>query len=294
MKRIYRLREWLTTEEAAGHLTTVLGEDVTVADVYRLALDGHLTLSVNLVNKGKARLGRVRPFREVPMREVPSPMPEAAPGEMIQIPVGVPMEDVRELTEETEFLCFEEPVVTIDGVWDLTMKGAEALDVEHEFQGMTSGPSIELSCLQGPLLCKADGRWAQLQDRFEDRELVLPDGKKKKVPGSYYPAEALPADSHLVVKMAALTEFQTKLMEPRESEAGTDGQMGTRERDTLLKLLIGMALEAYRHDPAAARSPTSAEISSDLAKHGLSVSDDTIRKYLKEAASSVLLKRGAA
>ena len=57
MKKIYRLREWLTLDEASGHLSVVLGEPVSVAEVLRLALDRHLTLSVNLVNHAEAKPG---------------------------------------------------------------------------------------------------------------------------------------------------------------------------------------------------------------------------------------------
>lgn len=93
--------------------------------------------------------------------------------------------------------------------------------------------------------------------------------------------------------MAALTKFQAKLLVPSRSGAHDDEQLGTRERETLLRILIGMAVEAYRHDPMAARGSVPAEIAADLAKHGLSVTDDTVRKYLKEAAATVLPKRGA-
>lgn len=64
--------------------------------------------------------------------------------------------------------------------------------------------------------------------------------------------------------------------------------LGTRERDTLLKLVIGMAVEGYRYSPGAVRNEAPAEIASDLAKHGLSITDDTVRKWLKEAAEKVL------
>lgn len=293
MKKIYRLREWLTTEEAAGHLSTALGEEVSVADILRLALDGHLTLSVNLVNTAMARLGRVVPFKDVPLMDA-LPVPGAEPGKKVQIPMGMLIDDAASITKDTRFVCFDMPVVTIDGVWDLTMKGAEKLDVEHAFQRRTSGPSVELFNLEGPLVCRADGQWAQIQDKFDDREIVSPDGKKERERGAFYPASGLPSDAHLVVTMAALTAFQAKLLQPAESSAGGDDQLSTRERETLLKVLIGMAIEAYRHDPTAARSPTATEISSDLAKHGLSVSDDTVRKYLREAAAVVLPKRGKA
>lgn len=67
-----------------------------------------------------------------------------------------------------------------------------------------------------------------------------------------------------------------------------DKPLGQRERDTLLKLVIGMAMKGYAYDPLAKKSPTPGEIESDLLKLGINVSDDTIRRYLKEAAARVL------
>ena len=64
--------------------------------------------------------------------------------------------------------------------------------------------------------------------------------------------------------------------------------IGVRERDTLLKLIVGMAASAYRYDPKAAKNTAPKDISDDLAKRGMVVSDETVRKYLKEATETVL------
>lgn len=64
--------------------------------------------------------------------------------------------------------------------------------------------------------------------------------------------------------------------------------MGKRERETMLKILIGMAMKGYSHNPAAAKSSATKEIADDLASLGINVSDDTVRKYLKQAAETVL------
>ena len=64
--------------------------------------------------------------------------------------------------------------------------------------------------------------------------------------------------------------------------------LSNREQDTLLKLVIGMAVKGYSHNPAAAKSSAPKDIADDLASLGISVSDDTVRKYLKEAAEFVL------
>jgi hypothetical protein len=71
-------------------------------------------------------------------------------------------------------------------------------------------------------------------------------------------------------------------------DSRTEKPLGTRERDTMLKIIIGMAVKGYSYDPGASRSTVPKEVADDLAALGVGVSDDTVRKYLKEAAESVL------
>lgn len=54
--------------------------------------------------------------------------------------------------------------------------------------------------------------------------------------------------------------------------------LATSEANSLLKLVVGMAMAGYRYDPAAAKSSVPGEIADDLAKiDGLSLDDDTVR-----------------
>jgi len=64
--------------------------------------------------------------------------------------------------------------------------------------------------------------------------------------------------------------------------------LGETERQTFLKILLGIALEQYRFDPKAKQNKAASQISSDLAAHGLSVSDDTVREKLKQAVEKLL------
>jgi len=66
-------------------------------------------------------------------------------------------------------------------------------------------------------------------------------------------------------------------------EPVTERPLGARERDSLLKLVIGMAIGGYGHDPKAGRSSTAKDIAGDLARVGLPLDEDTVRKYLFEA-----------
>ncbi len=56
--KLYKLQACLPVSEAARRLSQEMGEPVTLKQVLRLSLDGHLTLSVNLVNGTLARRGR--------------------------------------------------------------------------------------------------------------------------------------------------------------------------------------------------------------------------------------------
>lgn len=65
----------------------------------------------------------------------------------------------------------------------------------------------------------------------------------------------------------------------------------TRERDTLLKLIIGMAVEQYGFDPKSKRNEATGNIQSDLESCGLSMDADTILKKLREASDLLPTQR---
>lgn len=279
MSKLLKLLEWVTVPAAATHLSVVLGEDVSEADILRLALDGRLVLSVNFVNHAHARRGRIVPFAEAP----------TAPG--IPVP-GVEPYDVilgLVLPDRERVLILDDAVTSVSGVWDLPMIGSETLDVEHQYQQLTDGPAVTLVGIEGTFVQSRDGELCQLQDHFEDNEFV--DKSRLKKPWShknnFYPAGGLPRDSVLVVRTESLAKFQAEIADAGAgARNGTD--LSTRERGTLLRMVLGMAMEGYRYDPSAARSDATAEIASDLVKCGLDVGDDTIRKWLKLAAKELL------
>lgn len=61
-------------------------------------------------------------------------------------------------------------------------------------------------------------------------------------------------------------------------------QLSTKERETLLKIIIGMARDSYKYNPKLNRSSVPQEIADDLAKHSIFLDVDTVRKWLKQAA----------
>ncbi len=70
---------------------------------------------------------------------------------------------------------------------------------------------------------------------------------------------------------------------PAPVQAPAEKSLGARERESLLKLVIGMAVRGYRYDPKASRSDAVSEIAGDLDEVGVRLDPDTVRKYLHEA-----------
>lgn len=113
-------------------------------------------------------------------------------------------------------------------------------------------------------------------------------------------SEAIKVSSTSAEKNALLVVLNrlTKLREENPAPtvdgremAGEANELGERERGTLLKMIIGMAVAGYKYNPSDAHSPVTAEIVRDLEEAGVRVSDDTVRSKLK-AGAALLPGRG--
>lgn len=81
---------------------------------------------------------------------------------------------------------------------------------------------------------------------------------------------------------AALKEI--KRLKEHTAEPPQEKALPTKERQTALKLIIGMAVEQYGYEPSQSRNDAIGNIVSDLHSLGISLDPDTVRKWLKEAA----------
>jgi len=307
VSKLFKLKEWLTVPDAAKHLSIAFGEDVSEADVLRLALDKRLKLSVNFVNGTMAECGKVVPLMEALMLIMPidrsnSTIEEIMPRYLnkVHITDELPVEDKKGLLDKT--LCFvpagiavEENKIlqiergnihTLRGVFDLSMIGAEHLDIEHKYQILTDGVEVTDVAMEGAFVISPDGEWFKLLTHYDENPYSNSDEQKKERakkkwndPDNYYPAGGLPDDTVLVVRTDALRKFEETI---NDTPTNMNKPLTTSERDSLLKLVIGMAMKGYSYDPTAKKNSAVADIAADLALLGLPLGDDTIRKYLKQ------------
>ncbi|MGM5057774.1 hypothetical protein ACD589_24280 [Rhizobium sp. 814_E9_N1_1] len=85
----------------------------------------------------------------------------------------------------------------------------------------------------------------------------------------------------LKAKNAELVE--TVSQRQKSNSRTSQPEIGTRERDSLLKLVVTMAIKKYHYRPEMAKNSAVANIATALRELGIPLDEDTIRKYLNEA-----------
>jgi hypothetical protein len=200
--KLFKLKEWLTVSEAGKHISEFLNEEVSEADVLRLALDGHLKLSVNFVNNITCRVGKIvsnedLEYTEHTFEEMSEGFPD---GDCPYEDNGKPIRLVRDhLMPDGRYFRFERDTEIINGIWDLCLIGGEKKDVEHKYQMLSGGPKVTNLCFNGAFV-EREGRICHLWGK---------EGQNQRL---YIPRKDfyfhLPSDSMLVVRKQALRNFQ--------------------------------------------------------------------------------------
>jgi hypothetical protein len=314
MSKFFKLKEWLPLEEAASHISNVLGEPAAVADLYRFALDGFLMLSVDFVNHAQARKGKW-----VKTDDVQTYLMEHMPlsDEKLEFPIVMPVNNEIRVSED-DWIALEKPVVSIAGVWDLPMVGEELLDIEHFYQQATSGIEVTLSMLDGVFVQK-DDVICQLQTDFDDneyqegskaakkdleryiisnniddeeakklrakfeveREKYLEKRKDRPKEENYFPSGGLAEHEYvLVIRTNEITRFIQTLEDSPISVKPLTG----KERNSLL-VLIGALCKEVDVDPNKRGVAASLVAMTEIL--GAPLTDDTIRKILSQIEGAV-------
>jgi hypothetical protein len=123
MSKLLKLKEWLTLEEAVQHISKKINETITVADLYRSAIDGDLKLSIYFVNSAFAIKGEL-------------------------CNVG----DIKDQLPQQGLNIKDSTVHDIEGIWDLTMQGQEALEIKGYYEQINSGLKVTTLSRNGILL----------------------------------------------------------------------------------------------------------------------------------------------
>lgn len=311
MSKLFKLKEWLTVEETANHLSMVLGESVAVADIYRLALDKHLILSMSFPNHTYGNLGTVVGIENTKRFKPPLDLFKSIHGS-----------DVENIDEEIiisdyigneQFINWDEKVVSIDGVWDLAMHASERIDVEYIYHQLIGGPKIDLVGIDGAFVKRGEcfcrlvesfdenpyksgseaarrdvesfiamnelplERISEIWERYEqERKKYLEEKKASPYENDFYPAGGLPKDGVYVVRTAAIMDFLSSI---DDAPKQLDKPLSTKERNSMISIIAALCQEAKidynQRGIAGALAKTTEVLGSPL-------SEDTVRNILKQ------------
>ena len=264
LRKLLKLKDWVSVPDAARHLSIILDVIVSEADVLRFALDGRLTLSVYFVNPTWARCANIVSGAENSNAEISTKNRKAVVGTTIN---GFKLRDGRVAKHEGG-------ITFIDGLWDLSMIEAGRVEIEKKYQLLTGGPTVDDCIFERSLLNRADGTWAQL---FEPRRQDEKDPQLSyDHPRNYLPLNALPSDAVFVVRTSVLRDLECLLS---DAENASERPIGQRERTTLLVIIAALAelarIKVERPSAAAAA------IESQAALMGVHVGMRTIEEKLK-------------
>lgn len=167
MSKLLKLKEWLTLDESISYISKALDEPITRADLFRLALDKHIVMSVNFVNGATARFGKLVGFDDVVFATLES---DLLPDDIPQ-PFYIPSEGERPISED-EYVRLNPGIRHIRGVWDLTLFGSEAIDLEYLYHQETSNLEVTLVGLEG-VFVRQGSVIAQLVEDYDDNEFQV-------------------------------------------------------------------------------------------------------------------------
>ncbi len=184
MSKLLNLQQWVLLGEAADHLSRALNESVGVGSVLRLALGGHLQLSIRLAREVEACLA------------VPVEL-DASDLYTLHSPDGVGVLKIPKSDRIFEHKkCFFQIGAAITdlapGIWDLPMAGRERSLVDSQFFRLSSTRIFDsTSSRVGVLFQSREGDIYEVQREYQTRA----------------PARNFPAGSAIVVRVEAISDF---------------------------------------------------------------------------------------
>lgn len=172
------LKKWLSLEESALTISNLTEEKIVVSDLLQFVLDGSLQLSVYFPNNAYAVHGRW-----IGRDQIKDAI-EGMPLKSIQDPTKFPNSNEMYISND-EWIAWEDDIHEISGIWDVTMKGDEYLDVKSKFESMTSGLSVKPNLVNGcGVLLQQGGIVCQLYRPFTATRSGKVIFEKKEKPDS--------------------------------------------------------------------------------------------------------------
>lgn len=290
VRKLLKLKEWVSVADAAQHLTTVSGEEVTEADLLQLALTGDLTISVYFITEVMGQRCLVLPaiskIENVRITEEMRSKLTAPPNKNKPLeadPYAGYRTRIQSTIDKTHYIISPDDIqnpTLIKGVWDLAMIGGETDYVRNKYMTRIGKRKITPSL---------DDLLITNQEKDEFYSLLRRERVENK--GLCHVAAArMPDDILLAVRTTALLHFQERLLADNRQPEDTEKPLHPSERRSVGQIIAALAAM----EGLDICSPYSAAevLRAAAATNGLEMpsSDETIVKFLKMAATKPIDK----
>lgn len=206
MKKLYKLKKWLTIDETARRLSIELDEDVTESDVLQLAADEQLRISVNFPHDWNGKFCHITKDLEL-----------AAKFEEI---TGINGEPVKlyeyEKCNADEFIkVYPELYRFKAGIYEMKLIGNSKIDVENAFKAKSNLKTTKIYNLSGFYVFTNNGIIIERQTVIDDVPYIELEGieRANKYDNFHYPCAGMYEieGAFFVIQTEHLNEFIASL-----------------------------------------------------------------------------------
>jgi hypothetical protein len=190
MSKLANLKSWLTLSDTTQYLSEKLKENVSQAELFRLAIDGHITLSIRILEPTMSNIGQAVKADKAEKPDVIFTPPKLEHGLFFK-------------KERFDF---------VSGIFDLRWGDGVSLTLRNKYQQLTGGALFDESG-SGCYLSDAEGNIYELLGLRAGKEVMT--GSDKEVKANCF-ATGLPVDSEICARIENLNLFVDQINQAEE------------------------------------------------------------------------------
>ena len=274
MSNLLKLKKWLTVPEAARHLSATMSEPVSDADIFRLALDGHLAVSIYFANPvmcvGNFLMSN-NDANDLSWRLIDSDKPYDGVERIIQ--------------GHSVFPIIDEGCLGLSGIVDFPLVASQRLFLEREYFRLEGGPDVK-GVGDGGVFFTSDNVNADGFLGRHGKELVNLDDLPLlrlaiPAPGGMKMLNDLPTDSFFAIRTKSIAKF----IQSMSGDAGTtEKPLSATERNSLLVVIAALCKRNGLNPQDRGVAPKIAAMVNEI---GVPMDPDTILAFLKKIPDAV-------
>lgn len=272
MKKLLKFKEWVSLQDAIRFIREQTGEAISLADIYELAINRHLSLSVYFYDYAFAYRGYLLDA-SLNLKSDETRCPDGLEATCDDCYDGdYSLNEMLELSE-CERVAWSYKVYRISGIWDILTRGAFKPSFKTRYNNYLNPDRDNELIFFDSISLARNGHYAQPVMRIDPSE-------------GYYRSNCIACcdiwdDATLGIRPEELERFVASYNgDDSGDKVGSQSKpLHPKTRNTYLKLIATLAKDA-NYDLKLDGIAVSIEAATERMGH--KVTDDTIRKVIKE------------